>query len=242
MSLKPGFSFALLALITIAACARHERVGDAALDAETPDDATTDAQDAAVVSDAHLDASTPTDASASSDASAEADAHIPTTPDASADASSPDASIPASCAGPVAEASLCVGAARGRAGERVVVPLHVVLPAGCPHTTQIFSSVIPSAPVGQFVRHVYRIPECWGMTPMSDRGSFMYLTDSAQDSCPISFGPGLLVDLELDIAAGTAPGEYDLALGSTSLGDNIAVMSGGCRGAGAIGGRLTVLP
>lgn len=146
---------------------------------------------------------------------------------------------PAECSGPVTEASLCLGKGSGRAGERVSLPIHIVLPAGCAFTTQVHTTLVPSASVGQFVPHAMTPPSsCWHMSNTTAGGQFMYLSNSAASPCPSQLMSGELVRVELDIAPGTAPGNYDIALTDVTVGDSYAA----CRGKGAIGGRLTVLP
>jgi hypothetical protein len=77
---------------------------------------------------------------------------------------------------------------------------------------------------------------------MGDNARFARLSQSALAQCPVSFPSGHLMDVELDVSASLAPGQYTLALTTASLGDNIAEMTGGCRGGGMVSGTLTVLP
>jgi hypothetical protein len=167
--------------------------------------------------------------------------------DASADAAhdaetSADAIVPGHCDEPVSEASVCVGFASGHAGERVTIPVHITLPEGCPHTTQFSGVIVPSSPIGTFVVRPLAKPECATVGTTPDGGRFARVSQSATQGCPVSFAAGHVMDVQVDVSASTPPGDYTLTLTSASAGDNIATMTGGCKGDGAISGRLTVLP
>lgn len=146
------------------------------------------------------------------------------------------------CDDRVTEASLCLGTASGRPGERIPIGMHILLPEGCPLTTQVRTTLVPAAPIGPFVEQRLDPPDsCWSLDNPGP-GQFMYLSRSATSGCPRDLLAGLLVEIELVIGQDTAAGDYDIALTNSSLGDNVADQNGGCRGKGGIGGRVTVLP
>jgi hypothetical protein len=121
-----------------------------------------------------------------------------------------------------------------------MVGVHVVLPAGCPHTTQVNTKLVLLPSIGSFVTRP--LTNCWAITATGTGAGFLYLTQSATPACPRDLFAGLLVQIPVDIAPGATPGDHDLALMNTTVGDNAAVTNGGCRGSGAIAGHLSVLP
>lgn len=204
-----------VALLLLTACADSATQADgAADDAHVGDSATTDA-----------------DAQPPEDAATQEDSAVPE-----------DAATGGNCTASVTEASLCVAHVSAQAGTRVAIPVHVLLPAGCPHTTQSSGRITPSASVGSFVTRPLTPPECKAVALVGEGATFARLSMSASAPCPASFPSGVLMDVELDVAASVAPGQYTLALTQASLGDNIATQTGGCKGNGMISGTLTVLP
>jgi hypothetical protein len=181
--------------------------------------------------------SSPADAiDAGGDAAAAKDGAVPAA-DAGSDAK--DAASVPECAGPVTEASLCLGSASGHPGDRVMLPVYIVLPEGCASTTQVSTKIVPAAPIGTFVEQPFSKPTCWSLTDDQGTGTLWFATASAVGAgCPESLPPGELVTIELDIAAGAAAGTHELVLEGASVGDNL----GACKGNGAISGQLTVLP
>lgn len=228
--------------------------GGAPHDAATPDDAARDGavRDDAAEPDAGADADGHPDAAPPEAGLPDAtlpDAEVPDAgvpdaemPDAGVpDADVPDADVPpAPCVSVVGEATLCLGEASGRPGDRVSIPVHILLPPGCPHTTQVGTAIAPPIDVGAFVARP--LAQCWVVAPTQTGANFTYLSQSATPMCPARLFAGELAYVELDIAADTPPGDYALPLANTNLGDNSADTSGGCRGDGAIAGRLTVRP
>jgi hypothetical protein len=139
----------------------------------------------------------------------------------------------------VTEASLCVEPIRARPGDSVSLKLSIVLPPGCPHTTQTHASLTP--PPGMTIT-VPPVVMCRVRTQQPSAFSWAHFTASAASGCPEKLFAGIDDTLTMQIGSTVSAGTYAITLASVGLGDNIAESTGGCRGTGAIAGSVIVEP